>query len=187
MTNLSKREIGLLVVLILAICGGVYYNFVLTPYFNSSADIDLKITDARSKLNDLKLKKASITMVDKKIADINKTIGQGLEHVLGSIDNAAIIVMLGKTLPPEAKETNIGFSSSYQDLKSSYITTVDISFTCTQDGFNKILDNLKNAQYINRVVVSSLNVSDTNGWEGKISIEILAKTVTPTNTVFNYS
>lgn len=189
MTKLSKREIVLVIILFIAISCAVYYNFVFNPYLVKSDEITIKMSDTQTKLNDYKLKKASTKTVNSKMEVIKADLGSKLNRVLDSIDNPAIIVMLRKTLPPSATSTILGFSPTYQDLKNNYVTTVEVSFKCNQEGFVKVLTNLSTADYVNRVINSSLTVTDplTNACDARISIEILTKSITPTKTVFSYS
>lgn len=198
MTSLSKREIGLLIFLLIALSLAGYYNFVLKPYFNDSDKITSEIMEANDSLNDLKMKTAATLMVDKKIVDIQDEIGKNLDKVLDSIDNPAIIVMLTKTLPPHAVNPNYSFSPSYKELNGTYLITVEATFQCTADGFKQVLTNLKNAKYLNRVITSSFTIQATNTTgnatgaaagtgDARVSIEILTKSITPTNTEFNYT
>ena len=185
MTKLSKRETTLLVLLLIALCGALYYNFITKPYFAKRVDIVVKTSEVRASINDSKAKFASILMLDKNIKDIQDKMGQKFSKVLDSIDRPAIIVMLGKTLRPQATNITLGFPSSYQDLKSNYITTVETTFQCTQDGFRQILSNLATAAYINRVVTASLILTDPESGicSASASIEILTSSVLPTKIV----
>ena len=189
MTNLSKREGVMVIVLSIAICGALYYNLVFKPFLAKNEEISTRITDTQTTLNDFKVKKASIIAVDKKLLVINTEMGENLERVLDSIDNPGIIVMLNKILPPIANTITLGFSPSYKDLGNSYITTVETSFLCNQEGFRQILENLSKSEYENRVINSYLKVVDpvTNSCEARISIEILTKSIIPTKTEFTYS
>lgn len=189
MIKLSKREIVLVVVLFIAISIAMYYNFVFKPYVAKSDEVALKISDTQSSLSDLKLKKASTNMINGKIEVIKTDLGVKLNRVLDSIDNPAIIVMLRKTLPPSATSTVLGFSPTYKDLKNNYVTIVEVSFKCNQEGFVKVLTNLSTTDYVNRVINSTLTVVDpvTNLCDARISIEILTKSITPTKMEFTYS
>lgn len=185
MTKLSKREINLLAILLIALCGALYYNFVLKSYFTKSAAMVVKTSEVRTSINDSKAKSASILMLDKNIKEIQDTMAQKFSTVLDSIDRPAIIVMLDKSLLPQATSVTLGFDPSYQDLKSNYITSVEATFQCTEEGFRQILTKLKTAAYVNRVVASSLLVTDpaSDMCNASISIEILTSSVLPTKTV----
>ena len=185
MTKLSKRETTLLVILLIALCGALYYNFVLKTYFAKSANIVLKTGEVMASLNDSKAKTASIMMLDKNIKEMQDAMAQKSATVLDSIDRPAIIVMLDKILLPQATNITLGFSSAYQDLKSNYITTVEVTFQCTGQEFRQILTKLKAATYVNRVVASSLMIVDpaSDTCNAAISIEILTSSVKPTKTV----
>ena len=189
MTKLSKREKTLLIILLIALCGALYYNFVLKTYLAKNEEINIKINDTRTALNDSKLKAASILLVDQKMKLINDEMASKFEKVLDSIDRPAIIVMMDKVLLPQATNISFGFSPAYQELKSNYITTVEVSFQCTQDGFFQILSKLRTAEYVNRVITSSLKISDPNTGvcEGSISVDVLTKSIIPTRTEFTYS
>ena len=188
MTNLTKREVGLLVVLFIAISIAVYYNFVLRPYLDNKDAIDIEMTDSRTAINEAKLKKASIKMIDDKMAVIQTDMDQKLDTVLDSIDRPAIIVLLSKTIYPEATESTITFSPAYTELGSNYITTADISFHCTAEEFTTILTRLRTNIPISRVATSTLTVlEDGSGdYDAMIILEILTRSITPTNTEFNY-
>ncbi len=185
MTKLSKRESVLLVLLLIALCGALYYNFILKPYLAKSVDIALKTGEVRVSISDSKAKSAATALLDKSIKDIQDKMGQKFEKVLDSIDRPAIIVMLSKTMRPHASNITLGFPPSYQDLKSNYITTVETTFQSTEDGFQRILTNLETAAYINRVIKASLILTDPEAGicSASVSIEILTSSVLPTKTV----
>lgn len=188
MSNLSKREIGLLVVLLIAVCIAIYYNFVLKPYFADSEALRIETNDCRSAINDAKLKKASILKIDQDMKAIQTDMDQKLSNVLDSIDRPAMIVLLSKTLLPYVTSSTITFSPVYQELGSNYITTIEASFQCTNEGFIRILSNLRTAKPITRVVTSSIKLFDgTNGnCDAKIMIEIITSSIIPTNIEFTY-
>ncbi|MHB8962685.1 MAG: hypothetical protein ACYC5K_05980 [Saccharofermentanales bacterium] len=188
MTSLTKREVTLLVVLFIAISGAIYYNFVLKPYLADKEAMDIEMTDSRTAINEAKLKKASIKMVEDKMAVIQEDMDQKLATVLDSIDRPAIIVLLDKTLFPEASNSVFTFLPDYQELGSNYITTAEITFDCTPDEFLEILSRLRAAIPVSRVATSSLRKleDDTGDFEAMITLEVLTRSITPTNTEFNY-
>lgn len=188
MSKLSKREIVMLTVLIIAIISAGYYNFIFKPFQADAEEISLKINETKSTLSDLKLKKATIKMIDEKIVNINNEMKQKFDHMLYSIDNAAILVMLNKTLPPFATLSDITFASEYQDLKFCYITTINVTFKCDRAGFIKVLTNINNADYVNRIIGSKLSITDpaSGACDASVSIEILAKSLIPTKIDFVY-
>ncbi|MHB1454466.1 MAG: hypothetical protein ACYCYM_11005 [Saccharofermentanales bacterium] len=188
MTNLSKREITLLLVLFIAISGAVYYNFVLKPYLADKESMNIEMTDAKTAISDAKMKKATIRSVDAKIAVIQTDMDQKLATVLDSIDRPAIIVLLNKTIYPEAKNSTITFAPEYTELGSNYITTADITFQCTAAEFATILTRLRTNIPISRVAASTLTAlaDGSVNYDATITLEILTKSITPTNTEFNY-
>jgi hypothetical protein len=184
MSKLSKRETTLLVILIIALCGALYYNFVFKSYLATSSDIDVEKIDVSQSVSDLKMKYASIQMLDKNIKAIQDEMAPKFETVLESIDRPSIIVMLEKCLYPQATNVTYQFSPSYDNLNSNFITSVQVSFQCTPQGFRQILMNLRSADHVNRVLSSSLVLADpvTTESDASITIEILTKSVLPTGT-----
>ncbi len=184
MTKLSKREVTLLIILVIALCGALYYNFVLKPYLAKNVTISTKTIEVNKSLNDFKAKSNAILALEANIKAIEDEMAPKFKTVLDSIDRPAIIVMLDKNLQPQATNITLQFSPAYEDLKSNYITTVEASFQCTQEGFKQILSNLKTAAYVNRVIKSSLTIADpnTDSCNASISIEILTVAVLPTGT-----
>ena len=184
MSKLSKRETTLLVILVIALCGALYYNFVFKAYLATSSDIDLEKVDVTQSVSDLKMKYASIQMLDKNIKDIEDEMAPKFEKVLESIDRPTIIVMLEKCLYPQASSVTYQFSPSYDNLQSNFITSVQVSFKCTPQGFRQILVNLRSADHVNRVISSSMVLADpvTSESDASITIEILTNSVLPTGT-----
>ncbi len=188
MSSLSKREIILLILLFIAIIGAIYYNVVLKPYFNNDVALDAQITDVNTSINDARQKAAVIEIINGKIKDIRTDMDQKFTNVLDSIDNPAIIVLLNKTVYPEAADPTFTFSPAYTDLGNNYITTVVAAFQCKKDDFGKILAKLRSTMPISRVTNASIQVVDeaTKNCEATISINILTSSLVPTNTEFNY-
>ncbi|MHB1483953.1 MAG: hypothetical protein ACYCYI_04760 [Saccharofermentanales bacterium] len=186
MKKLTTREIVLLIILVIAIVGAGYYNIIFKPYLADNEEISAKIDEVKSDVNALKLKKASIKMIDDKIAGINNEMKDEFAHMLYSIDNASILMMFTKTLPPSATLTEITFHPDYQDLQNSYITTIDVNFRCNRAGFSTVLRNLKNAVYTNRVIKSNLKATTpgVDAYDASISVEFITKSVIPTKTDF---
>ena len=184
MTKLSKREITLLILLVIALCGALYYNFVLKAFFNQTAIINAEMIEVTKTINDSKAKSASILTLDKSIKTIQDEMTAKFRPVLDSIDRPAIIVMLNKNLASQAANITYQFSPTFQDLKSNYITTVQATFQCTQAGFTQILLNLKAAEYVNRVITASYAVADpnTDSCEASVAIEILTGSLQPSKT-----
>lgn len=188
MNNLSKREIVLLSILFVAILGAVYYNFVLKPFLADREEINMQIDDCQTAISNAKMKTAAIASVEKQMEDINAAMGDKLANVLDSIDRPAIIVLLEKTIYPEAENSTLSFSPDYRELGSNYITTVTASFSCTGKEFLQILTKLRTNIPISRVVESSLRIVNeaTGECEASITIEVLTTSIVPTNTEFNY-
>lgn len=187
MTNLSKREVVLLGVLFIAVCGALYFNFIFRPYLDKSDALGVEIEDCRTQINDSKLKKASIAMIDQKMDVIETEMKDKLKNVLDSIDNPAIIVMLNKNVAPLATNVTYSFSSTYKELGSNYITSVEVSFDSTEAKLLTILTNLRKATPVTRVETSAINVTDpaTGVCKVTITVEYITASVTPTKTDFN--
>ncbi|MDD2393745.1 MAG: hypothetical protein PHV88_06780, partial [Eubacteriales bacterium] len=78
MSKLSKREKGLLIVLLIALTGMIYYNFVLKDFISEYTSVNAEIADTQVRISDSKQKETSIRMVDEKLEQLHMEIDNDL-------------------------------------------------------------------------------------------------------------
>lgn len=181
MGKLSKREKGLLVVLVIAVAGLLYYNFILKDFIETYGNIGTQIKDTETKIQDLRLKKSSITMIDEKIDDLSAECQVDSDRVLDFIDRPKIIMALNKTISPYGDNINYQFPMTYVTLQDNFVTTAEISFKSTVEDFEKILNSLRNLEYINKITNASVSSVDpvSGNSDIRMEVEILTKDIYP--------
>ena len=177
MKNLSKRELNMVIVLFVIIAVAIYYNFYFRTFLDENAFLDAEITSTRSLVNDAKLKTAAIAQTEIKIVEINEQIEEFSENILPGLDRPEIIRMLDRSIYPYMTGSEITFVTSYRDLGSNFIFTVEMSFSSLLEDYPTILSSLQNESIINRVVNSSLAITDseTDAITVRIAMEVLTQ------------
>lgn len=184
MKNLSKREFTMIIALAVIIIFAAYYNFFFSSFLDENATLDADITSTRSLVNDAKLKSAAIQQTEQKIEQINIQIDEFSENILPGLDRPEIIRMLDRAVYPFITGSQITFVTSYTDLGSNYIFTVSMSFSSLLEDYPTILSNLQNESIINRVINSSLAITDLE--TGAITVRIDMEVLTQNNPMVSF-
>lgn len=175
MKGLSKREAGLLAILFLVLTLAGYYNFFLKGYIEKNSFLTTQISDAKTAISDSKVVLGAIGLIDKKIEELAISIGEYTNGLLPGLDRPEIIRILDANVYPYLNNSTITFNLSQKELGMNSVYTVEMSFKTTKENFITILENLRNANLVNRVITSSLNVDnpETNECSAMILLEIL--------------
>ncbi len=181
MSRLSKREKVLLVLLLVALAGLLYYNFVLKSFIEDNNALNLEIESKQALIQDYKLKDASVKMIDERLAKLHEETDDILGRVLTGIDRSEILKMLGEAVGSVCNDPDYLFIPGYVTVKESSITTVEVTFTCSENQLRTILRNLQNTRYVNRVTTAAFGISDRVNGTGtaRIDIELLAHGTIP--------
>lgn len=175
MKGLSKREAGLLAVLFVVLVLAGYYNFFLKGYLEKNSLLTTQISDAKTAISDSKVLLSAIVLMDKKIEELTTDIEEYTDELLPGLDRPEIIRVLDAAAYPYLSDSTITFNLSQKELGTNSVYTVVMSFKTTKANYITILENLRNANLVNRVITSSLNVDnpDTNECSAMILLEIL--------------
>lgn len=181
MSKLSARERNLIIVLGVAIVLMLYYTFVLKNFIAEYNDISMQIDNMGAQIDDARMKRASIRMIDEKTQEINEQISADIPRVIDSIDRAEILKMIHEAVIDFTDEIEYVFPMSYVSLKSSYITKAEITFKCPADDCLNVFRALRESKYMNRTITAYINTFDeeTGMSDVTIEVEILAKNPLP--------
>ena len=184
MKNLSRRELTMIIALFVVLVFAAYYNFFFSGYLDDNANLDADIASVRSQVNDAKLKSVAILQTEAKIEQINTEIAEFDENTLPGLDRPELIRMLDRSIYPYITGSQITFVTSYRDLGSNYVFTVDISFQSQLEDYTTILSSLQGESIINRVVNSSLAITDPE--TGAVSVRIAMEVLTRNNPMVSF-
>ncbi len=181
MSKLSKREKGLLVILLITVAGVIYYSFVLKDFLSDYRNLDLQITNTRNMIQDYKLKNTSVKMIDDNLDKLHEEIDGNLDKVLEGIDRPEILRMLSRKFSVLDEQPFYRFPAGYITLKENYIVTVEADFIASEEQFMNILNSFKKAEYVNRILSASYISGDSSADKGsaRIDIEILTRGLIP--------
>ncbi|MDD4188724.1 MAG: hypothetical protein PHX37_01390 [Eubacteriales bacterium] len=175
MKGLSKREAVMLAVLFAVLTLAGYYNFFLKEYIEKNDLVTAQIAEAKTEISDSKVVQSAIILIDKKIEELTKSIGEYSNELLPGLDRPEIIRILDTAAYPYLSGSTVTFDLSQKEMGTNSIYTVVISFKTTKDNFMTILENLRDANLVNRVITSSLSIdnAETDECSAMILLEVL--------------
>ncbi|MFA6736673.1 MAG: hypothetical protein WCR87_07125 [Saccharofermentanales bacterium] len=181
MSKLSKREKGLLIVLLIALTGMIYYNFVLKDFISEYTLVNAEIADTQVRISDSKQKETSIRMVDEKLEQLHMEIDNDLNKVLGWVNRPEIIRMLDSAMAGIVSDPSYYFPAGYITLPGNHITTVEVVFNGTEDQTRNVLKALGRTDYVNRVLIAEFRYTNNEEGSGsaRLEIEILTRDLLP--------
>jgi hypothetical protein len=175
MKGLSKREVFMLMSLLLILSLAAYYQFYLKDILTEYAFISEERSDTINQINDAKVKQKGIDISEQKIMEIRRDLGEYDGTPLESFDRPVILRMLNTAVCPYVSDCSIAFSSGYRDEVTHHIYTVDLTFATTKNGFYTVLENLKKESLVNRVIETTLRLvgQETQTFQAGIAVEIM--------------
>lgn len=152
MHKLSKREKSLLVFLGCLIVAALYYNFFLKGFLAQNAEVNEDINNTRISIRNREQEVKTIGLFEKKINGLLDVHGDELSRIMVGRDNPEILDMLVDTVHKYVKNPHFAFSEDQIDLKGNSIVTVEVRFKSDKGTLVELLNELKEAAWVNRVI-----------------------------------
>lgn len=181
MNKMTHREVVLLLVLFVLLGGFLYYQF----YFLSFQTKYEKLGEDISTIEvDLAARKQAQAILESQRAELDKlrqSTQQELAKVMPAYDQIEVVDMIQGVFQPLVERYDITFNTdvAQQDYTNTYTVTVD-TYTSYTD-FRLLLNDLRDSQYVNRVVVADLQNNEdqsTQADTAKFSCEIQVEFLT---------
>lgn len=155
--KLSKREIVLLFVAVIALAGFLYYTYSYKPYQEEAARLEATIEEQRQMLDLEKLEKTQIATQARQIDELTAELEGQLESIPTGVDEPALLVFLEGAVSDLSTNHNIEFLVETRSLGYCQINTVNMSMSTSYPNLLTMLRRLENAPYRNRILVMTVN------------------------------
>ncbi len=187
---LSRREMVMVIVLIIALVGAAYFLMFLQPTLGDIATAERSITRKAQTLSEaLELAKQYEALGEAREGMMPDWMAY-TEGVPVGLDDAEALRVIQEIIYPYNNIINVDFAESDIEIKPlnedeeaesedkepvSLINRVVIEFTAGYDEINKILESFKNEELVNRVVnftMSRAGITETGGASYHITMEV---------------
>lgn len=167
--RLSKRELSLLVLMLILAVGALYYtqfytpmNKQLTDLASRSQNLSIQITDVKSKIN-------NISDIESKINELDHEFNSLKEKFLDGWDEPVLMVYLEDLIGDSAVKSQVDFDRNAPDeLYNS--GTIKLSLNTNYHSFKSIISKLENGLLYN--VPSSVYLDYLNDEEDGLRAEV---------------
>jgi len=156
--NLTKREVYLLVILVVLLMGAAYYNFILKGFLENYFELNARIVSTGATLQEARRMTLAIDKAKEEIDEADEKIKAYEIVILPGFDRPVLIDMFNKNIYPYSEEISVSFPTSPDEMNSFYVQKVGFNFITDKANFQRILNNLKNEKISNRVIDSFISI-----------------------------
>ncbi|HOB20765.1 MAG TPA: hypothetical protein PK830_01900 [Candidatus Atribacteria bacterium] len=157
--KLSKRELGLLVLLLVFAVGALYYTQFYTPMSKQLTDLASKSQNLTIQITDAKSRISKIPDVESQINELENEFDNLKEKFLDGWDEPVLMVYLEDLIGDLAEKTTIYFDRNSPD-KLYNSGTIRISLNTSYQNFKSVISKLENGLLYNVPSSVSLDYSD---------------------------
>lgn len=178
MKDLSLREKIMIVILIIVLVSGAYYNFFLAGILETNSILDQRMETVDRALFEAKAKTSQLGDVKEEMESLEGDIDIYTSKLLPGMDRPYLLEMLELNVYPRVDDPVVSFNPIGEDLEHVNLHKIDITFQTDFDSFRRVLQNLKQVPVANRVINTSMRISneDEGLFNLRISIEVLTDT-----------
>jgi len=141
--KLSKRELGLLVLLLVFAVGALYYTQFYTPMSKQLTDLASKSQNLTIQITDAKSRISKIPDVESQINELENEFDNLKEKFLDGWDEPVLMVYLEDLIGDLAEKTTIYFDRNSPD-KLYNSGTIRISLNTSYQNFKSVISKLEN-------------------------------------------
>lgn len=146
--KLTKREKVLLVILIIAVIGALYYSFFLKSYLEEMSELKDNISRLNSSVMQYESKSGMLEAMESKVSELEKDVNEYVEENLAmGYDPAKILIYLQELLTGDGAEQMILELGEPVEDKFYYAVDIRVNFTAEYSNAKKIIDKIENSQY----------------------------------------
>jgi len=178
--KLSKRDIFVVIFLLILIIGVCYYLFFLTPLRNDLADLNTQIEAANTQLEESSVKAASMNKMQAELDEILSRPANKITEI-APYDNAKALMNELNDILAQGTEYSISFADPEIGEDGIVRRDVNLSFTASDyDSAKAIVEQLANNRW--RCLITDVSVSGEDDIStGSVSVQAVMKFFESTN------
>lgn len=167
--KLSKRELALLIIMLVIAAGALYYTQFYTPVSNEIADLKQKADSLAIQVMDAKTKSSKIPEIEAQLETLEQEFVDLTRNFLTGWDEPVLLVHLEDLIGDMAEKTSISLSTGKaEDYFSDGM--LDLTLNTDYNSLKAIINALETSNYFNKPI--AINISSSGEGTDALNVSL---------------